>query len=81
MKTNSPPDEVIELRCPRCVGAGKRGLLGRLVKRRLDVVVQGALRLGSPEMLADVVLYCDNCKIDVVYMLAVLPGASAATVP
>ena len=54
MDKASPLDaEVIELRCPRCVGAGKRGLLGRLVKRRLDVVVQGALRLGSPEILAD----------------------------
>lgn len=69
--------EVVDLKCPRCVGRGRNGLLARLVKRRLNLAVQRALTIDNPEMIADVVFHCDKCDVDVVYMLALLPAVPA----
>lgn len=74
MAKPSVEEEVVDLRCPRCVRGQKSGLLGRILKRKLNLIVQGAAGSASPELLADVILHCDNCNIDVVYCLAVLPG-------
>lgn len=77
-RPSSPEDELIDLRCPRCVRNQKNGLLGRILKRKLDLIVQGAIGSTSLELLADVILHCDNCNIDVVYCLAVLSSAPAS---
>lgn len=79
MDKASPLDaEVVDLRCPRCIGRGRSGLLARLVKRRLNLTVQSAVSLGNQEMVADVVFHCDKCDVDVVYMLALLPAPAVS---
>lgn len=81
MDKNSPIDaEVVDLKCPRCIGRGRSGLLARLVKRRLNLTVQSAVSLGNQEMVADVVFHCDKCNVDVVYMLALLPGVPVTSI-
>lgn len=69
--------EVVDLKCPRCVGRGRNGLLARLVRRRFNLAVQSAATHEDPEMIADVVFHCDKCDVDVVYMLALLPAVSS----
>lgn len=74
MKTESPsPDKrttapkLIEIRCPFCVDAGRNAILGKVLKRRFNVLVQSAAQRDGLEAILDIIYYCRHCDVNFVY--------------
>jgi len=74
METTSPPDKkagpiLIEVNCPYCVAKGRRALLGKILKKRIDLMAQNAIKADGPglDAIVDVIYYCRECDKDFVY--------------
>lgn len=60
--------KLIEIRCPFCVEAGRNAILGKVLKRRMDLLVQNAIKADdSMDVLIDVIYYCRTCDTNFVY--------------
>lgn len=77
MENNSPPtdknekkqrsDKLIEIRCPYCADAGRNAILGKVLKRRVNLLVQNAVQGDGLDAILDLIYYCRHCEINFVY--------------
>lgn len=60
--------KLIEIRCPFCADEGRNAILGKVVKRRMNVMVQNAIKADSSmEVVLDLIYYCRHCEVNFVY--------------
>lgn len=60
-------NKLVEIRCPFCADAGRNAILGKVLKRRMNLLVQNALQGDSLDVILDVIYYCRHCDMNFVY--------------